>query len=77
MEQALVALSGYRAQVVAELHALALPPLPPDKRVFEWRPGSALAGKRFTTEEEVDQALESVARELKNQIRKGFTVVVK
>ena len=76
LEQALVALSGYRAQVEAELHALALPPLPPDKKVFEWRPVAALAGKRFTTEEEVDQALESVACELKNQIRKGFTVVV-
>ena len=81
LDQALVALPAYRRQVEAELQALVLPaPAPehtPGERVFEWRPVSALAGKRFKTEEEVDQALDTVARDLKAQIREGFTVVVK
>ena len=64
-----------------QLQALVVPPPAPEhtpgERVFEWRPVSALAGKRFKTEEEVDQALDTVARDLKAQIREGFTVVVK
>jgi hypothetical protein len=84
LDQALVALPAYRAQVEAELRALVLPPPPPGERVFEWRPITVLAGKRFKTEGEVDQAFDKVARDLKDvarnlktKIRDGFTVVVK
>jgi hypothetical protein len=77
LDQALVALPAYRAQVDAELLALVLPPPPPGERVFEWRPVNALVGKRFKTEDDVDQALDKVSRDLKAQIREGFTVVVK
>jgi len=77
LDQALVALPAYRAQVEAELRALVLPLPAPGERVFEWRPIAALAGKRFKTEDEVDQALDKVARDLKAQIREGFTIVVK
>ena len=77
LEQALVALPAYRSQIENELAALVLPPPPPDEKVFEWRPGSVLVGKRFATEADVDSALESVANELKARVREGFTVVVK
>jgi hypothetical protein len=77
LEQALVALPAYRSQVENELAALVLPPPPPGEKVFEWRPGSVLAGKRFATEAEVDSALESMSKELKARVREGFTVVVK
>jgi hypothetical protein len=77
LDQALVALPAYRDQVEAELRDLALPPPDPRERIFEWRPVSVLAGKRFKTEGDVDQALDKVSRDLKSQIRDGFTVVVK
>jgi hypothetical protein len=77
LNQALVALPAYRAQVDAELRALVLPPPVPGERVFEWRPDAVLAGQRYKTEDEVDQAFDKVARDLKAQIRDGFTVVVK
>jgi hypothetical protein len=77
LDQSLVALPAYRAQVEEELRSLVLPPPSPGERLFEWRPVSALAGKRFKTEDEVDRALETVASDLKAQIREGFTVVVK
>lgn len=77
LDQALVALPAYRAQVESELRTLVLPPPEPFERVFEWRPVTVLAGRRFKTEDEVDQALDEVADDLKAQIREGFTVVVK
>ncbi len=77
LEQALVALPAYRSQVESDLAALVLPPPPPGEKVFEWRPGAILAGKRFATEADVDSALEPIARELKARVREGFTVVVK
>src|SRR5262249_39281727 len=77
LEQAVVALPGYRAQVEAELRALAPPVPPPGDKVFEWNPVVDLAGKQFSTEEEVDRTLRSVGHGLKAQIREGFTVVVK
>jgi hypothetical protein len=77
LEQALVALPAYRSQVESDLTALVLPPLPPGEKVFEWRPGSVLVGKRFTTEADVDSALESMSKELKARVREGFTVIVK
>jgi hypothetical protein len=77
LEQALVALPAYRSQVENELAALVLPPLPPREKVFEWRPGSVLVGKRFATEAEVDSTFEVMSKELKGRVREGFTVVVK
>lgn len=77
LDQALVALPAYRAQVESELRTLVLPPPEPGERVFEWRPVTVLAGRRFKTEDEVDQAFDQVADDLKAQIREGFTVVVK
>lgn len=65
LDQALVALPAYRAQVEADLRSLALPTSTPGERVFEWRPVTAIAGKRFKTEDEVDQALDKVSRDLK------------
>ena len=84
LNQARVALPGYRAQVEAELRRLATPPPEPDERVFEWRPPDDLTGRRFATEQEVDQAfareakrLQQSAEDLKARIREGYTVVVK
>jgi hypothetical protein len=77
LEQALVALPAYRSQVESELAALVLPPPPLGEKVFEWRPGSVLVGKRFATEVDIDTAFDSVSKELKARVREGFTVVVK
>lgn len=77
LEQALVAMPAYRAQVEAALRDLVVPPPTPGERIFEWRPVAALGGRRFKTENDVDQALEKVGGDLKAQIREGFTVVVK
>jgi len=77
LDQALVALPEYRAQVEADLRNLVAPLPAPGERIFEWRPLTALAGKRFKIDRDVDQALETVSRDLKAQIRDGFTVVVK
>ncbi len=73
LEQALVALPGYRAQVEGALHDLARPPLKPDEKVYEWH-ATTLVGRRFGTEEEID---ETIADELKARIRDGYTIVVK
>ena len=77
LEQALVALPAYCSQVENELAALVLPQPRPDEKVFEWRPGSVLVGKRFATEAEVDSAFDVMSKELKGRVREGFTVVVK
>ena len=76
LQQATLALPGFRSQVEAELRGLVAPP-PPAAQTWEWRPQNALAGKRFTSEAEVDQALSSIGKELKAQIGKGLVVVVK
>jgi hypothetical protein len=75
--QALIALPAYKDQVRAELRALAAPPTPPGRLVFEWRPSSVLGGKQFTSADDVDEAFAAVADELKTRIRDGYTVVVK
>jgi len=77
LDQALVALPAYRAQVEADLRNFVVPPPAPGERIFEWRPLTALVGKRFKVDRDVDLALETVSRDLKAQIRDGFTVVVK
>lgn len=84
LDQAGVALPGYCAQVEADLRKLAAPPPKSGEKVFEWRAGNELAGRRFVTEQEVDEAfvqaaknLQESADELKARIREGFTVVVK
>lgn len=76
LNQAVVALPGYRTQIEVELRQLTAPPLSQDEQVYEWRP-TRLLGQRFATEQEVDQALDSIGDELKAQIRQGFTVVIK
>ena len=83
LAQARVALPGYSAQVEARLRELAAPPPEPDEKVFEWRTSHDLTGRRFATEQEVDEAfaeeaakLQRSAEELKARIREGFTVVV-
>jgi hypothetical protein len=53
------------------------PPLPPPEQTWEWRPYNALAGKRFETMAQVDEALDAISDELKAQIEKGLVVVVK
>jgi hypothetical protein len=75
LEQAGVALPGYRVKVEQELAALYAPSV--DERVYEWRPAQALLGKRFQTEDEVDHALHEIGAELKAQIRRGYRVIVK
>ena len=84
LDQACVALPGYCSQIEADLRKQAAPAPKPDEKVFEWRAGNALAGRRFVTEKEVDAAFEQAANdlqgsaeELKARIREGFTVVVK
>ena len=84
LDQARVALPGYRARVEAELRQRAAPPPEPDEKVFEWRASYDLTGRRFVTEREVDEAfarettkLQRSAEELKSRIRAGFTVVVR
>ena len=84
LDQARVALPGYRAHVEAELRQLAAPQPDRGGKVFEWRAGTALTGRRFATEVEVDEAfaqetakLQRSAEDLKARIRDGFTVVVK
>jgi len=76
LQQASLALSGYRSQVENALRDLVVPPPAPETS-WVWRPGHTFAGKRFTTAAEVDQALGAVAKELKAQIDKGLIVVVK
>ena len=84
LDQARMALPGYCAQVEAALRQRAAPPPKPGEKVFEWRAGADLTGRRFTTEREVDAAfaqeaakLRQAAEDLKARIRAGFTVVVK
>ena len=84
LDQARVALPGYRAQVEANLRKLAASPAEPDEKVFEWRSIDQFAGRRFVTEKEVEDAFEQAtkklresAEELKARIREGCTVVVK
>jgi hypothetical protein len=76
LDQALVALPVYRTQIEAQLPQLTAPPASQDEKVYEWRPTS-LFGQRFATEQDVDQALESIGDEIKTHIRAGFTVVIK
>jgi hypothetical protein len=77
LDQAIVALPGYRAQIEAELAGLSLPPPDPGEKLLEWRPVAAFAGKRFKTEDEVDRAMDALRSELKAHVREGFTIVVK
>ena len=84
LDQARFALPSYRAQVEAELRKLPAPPPDPDDKVFEWHPSQDLTGRRFATEQEIDEAftqettkLQRSAEALKVRIREGFTVVIK
>lgn len=79
LRQAVLALPAYRNQAEEQLRALVTPPPPPPPpdRTWEWRPYNALAGKRFESAADVDQALDAIGSELKAQIEKGLVVVVK
>jgi tRNA A37 N6-isopentenylltransferase MiaA len=46
------------------------------ERVAVWKPSEAFTGKRFTTEEEVDQLFDSEKERVKAMIRQGKTVQV-
>jgi hypothetical protein len=63
--------------VESELAELVQPPPPPGEKVFEWRPGPMLVGKRFVKEEDIDTAFNSMSEDLKARVREGFIVVVK
>jgi len=76
LQQAALALPGYRSQVEDALRDLVTPP-PPLEETWEWHPLGVFAGKRFATTDEVDKLLSSVGDELKAQIEKGLVVVVK
>lgn len=76
LEQALMALPVYKGQVEATLRQLKAPPAKPAEKCYTWRAGASLAGHRFTSEAEVDEALTKVADDLKNRIREGYTICV-
>ena len=76
LEQAALALPAYQRQVEAALRDLVVPP-PPAEKTWQWQASNSLAGKRFNRPEEVDEALNAVAEELKKKItEEGLVVVV-
>ena len=76
LEQAALALPAYRRQVEEALRALVVP-TPPAEKTWQWQASNSLAGKRFNRPEEVDEALNAVADELKKKItEEGMVVVV-
>jgi hypothetical protein len=77
LAQGLVALSGYRNQVEAELRTLMAKPSRPGEKAWEWTPGPYLTGWRLRTEKEVDELFQKIGEALKKRIREGFTIVVK
>jgi len=46
------------------------------EKVAMWRPAEAFAGKRFTTEEEVDESFDKEKEKVKALVRQGKTVQV-
>lgn len=76
LAQAEKALPIHRAEVEAELRALKSPPPPPKagEKTFTWHSSTALAGRRFASEDDVDAALQEVGDDLKKRIRDGFVI---
>ena len=76
LAQAGKALPIHRAEVESALRALKSPPPPPKagEKTFTWHSSSALAGRRFTSEDDVDAALQEVGDDLKKRIRDGFVI---
>jgi hypothetical protein len=76
LSQAEKALPIHRAEVESALRALkSPPPVPkPGQKTFTWHPASALAGRRFASENDVDAALQEVGDDLKKRIRDGFVI---
>ena len=70
-----LALPAYRRQVEEALRALVVP-TPPAEKTWQWQASNSLAGKRFNRPEEVDEALNAVADELKKKITEEGMVVV-
>jgi|GEM_PF-781485 len=74
--QAGKALPIHRAEVESALRALKSPP-PPKKegeKTYAWHSGTALAGRRFSSEDEVDAALQEIGDDLKKRIRDGYII---
>ena len=76
LEQALVALPGYRQQIESELQDLVSPP-PSEDQVWEWRASTKLAGRRLRTHEDVVNFTNEISEELNARIDEGLTVVIK
>ncbi|MCX6877105.1 MAG: BREX system P-loop protein BrxC [Verrucomicrobia bacterium] len=76
LAQAEKALPIHRAEVESALRALRSPPPPPKKgeKTYTWHSSSALAGRRFASENDVDAALQEVGDDLKKRIREGFVI---
>jgi hypothetical protein len=79
LAQATKALPVHIAEVEAALRALKSPPPPkpqpkPDQKTYTWHPSASLAGRHFSSENEVDAALREVAEDLKARIRQGYTI---
>lgn len=76
LAQAEKALPVHRGEVEAALRALKAPPPPPKEgaKTFTWHSSSALSGRRFASEEDVDAALQEVGDDLKQRIRDGFVI---
>lgn len=72
------ALPAHRSEVEAALRALKSPPPAPkpDQKAFTWHPANDLAGRRFTTEGDVDSALSEIGDSLKKRIREGYSIDV-
>ncbi len=72
------ALPAHRSEVEAALRALKSPPPAPkpDQKTYTWHPANDLAGRRFTTEGDVDAALSEIGDALKKRIREGYSIDV-
>jgi hypothetical protein len=72
------ALPAHRSEVEAALRALKSPPPAPkpDQKTYTWHPANDLAGRRFTTEGDVDSALSEIGDSLKKRIREGYSIDV-
>jgi len=77
LAQARMALAGYRTQVESELLSLSVPPPEEDEKTWEWSLASTLLGKRLKSTKEIDGLLRKIAKELKERIDEGYTVVIK
>lgn len=78
LAQAGKALPIHRAEIESALRVFKSPlPAPqPNQKTYTWHPATSLAGRRFSSESEVDSALKEIGEELKRRIRDGYTIDV-